>query len=115
MGRWFVKQNQFYFDNRESVGRHINARDFLLLILILSILFFLGWTGEQMATPYALGEPIAISLSPTHLPAYALRTVLRMFIALFFSLIFTFIVGTLAAKNRRFEQFIIPAIDILQS
>merc|ERR1712242_119076 len=38
-----------------------------------------------------------------------------MFIALLFSLGFTFIVGTLAAKNRRAEQMIIPAIDILQS
>lgn len=110
-----MKQNHFYFDNRESVGRFLNAWDFLLLILVLSVLFFLGWTGEQMATPYSLGEPTFISLSPAKLPEYALRTVLRMFIALFFSLLFTFIVGTIAAKNRRAEQFIIPAIDIFQS
>lgn len=38
-----------------------------------------------------------------------------MFIALFFSLLFTFTVGLWAAKNRRAEQIIIPAIDILQS
>ncbi len=110
-----MSQNRFYFDNRESVSRFLNSWDLLLLVLIFSILFFLGWTGEQMATPYALGEPIPISLSPYQLPAYALRTVLRMFIALGFSLLFTFIVGTLAAKNRRAEQFIIPAIDIFQS
>lgn len=114
-GEGVVSQNRFYFDNRESVGRFLNTWDLLLLILIFAILFFLGWAGEKMATPYALGVPIPISLSPHKLPEYALRTVLRMFIALGFSLVFTFIVGTLAAKNRRMEQLIIPAIDILQS
>lgn len=110
-----MKQNRFYFDNRDNVNRLFNRWDILLLILMLSILFFLGWTSEQMAIPYALGEPLPISLSPYKLPGYALRTVLRMFIALGFSLVFTFIFGTLAAKNRRAEQFIIPAIDIFQS
>ncbi|MDP3704858.1 MAG: ABC transporter permease subunit [Legionellaceae bacterium] len=110
-----MNQNRFYFDNREGVSRFLNRWDLLLLILVLSILFFLGWTSEQMATPYALGEPLPISLSPYQLPGYALRTVLRMFIALGLSILFTFVVGTLAAKNRRAEQFIIPAIDILQS
>ena len=110
-----MSQNRFYFDNRESVSRILNRWDFLLLILVLSILFFLGWTSQQMATPYSLGEPLPISLSIYKLPGYALRTVLRMFIALGLSILFTFIVGTLAAKNRRAEQLIIPAIDILQS
>lgn len=110
-----MKQNHFYFDTRENVGRIFNTWDLLLLILVLAVLFFLGWTGEKMATPYALGEPISISLSAAKLPEYALRTVLRMFIALGFSLLFTFIVGTIAAKNRRAEQLIIPAIDIFQS
>lgn len=68
-----------------------------------------------MASPYQLGEPLPISLDPVKLPFYASRTVLRMFIALALSVFFTFIVGALAAKNRRAEQIIIPAIDILQS
>lgn len=68
-----------------------------------------------MASPYALGEPLPISIDPSNLPFYAMRTVLRMFIALAFSILFTFIVGTLAAKNRKAEQIIVPAIDILQS
>ena len=68
-----------------------------------------------MAAPYQLGDQLPISLDPAKLPFYALRTVLRMFIALFLSLIFTFIVGAMAAKNRRAEQIILPAIDILQS
>ncbi|MBA2649770.1 MAG: ABC transporter permease subunit [Legionella sp.] len=107
--------NRFYFANPDKVGRFINRWDFLLLFLIISIVFFLGWAGAQMATPYQLGDPIFISLSPANLPFYALRTVLRLFIALLFSIVFTFTVGALAAKNRRAEQVIIPAIDILQS
>lgn len=107
--------NRFYFANRENVSRYINRWDLLLLILIFSILFFLAWAGAQMATPYQIGEPLPISLNPAQLPFYALRTVLRMFIALIFSILFTFIIGTLAAKNSRAERIIIPAIDILQS
>jgi NitT/TauT family transport system permease protein len=68
-----------------------------------------------MATPYQLGDQIPISLDPINLPFYALRTVLRLFGALIFSILFTFIIGAWAAKNRRAEQVIIPAIDILQS
>lgn len=110
-----VRNSRFYFANPDKVGRFINRWDLLLLIIIFTILFFLGWTGSQMATPYQLGEPISISLAPSNLPFYAMRTVMRLFIALILSLLFTFIVGALAAKNRRAEQVIIPAIDILQS
>lgn len=110
-----VGNSRFYFANPDTVGRFINRWDMLLLILIFAVLFFFGWAGSQMATPYQLGEQIPISLAPSNLPFYALRTVMRMFIALFFSIIFTFTIGLLAAKNRRAEQVVIPAIDILQS
>lgn len=110
-----MRNSRFYFANPDRISRYVNRWDILLLILIFAVLFFLGWAGSQMTTPYQLGEPLPISLDPTNLPFYALRTVLRMFIALFFSIVFTFIVGLLAAKNRRAEQVIIPAIDILQS
>jgi len=110
-----VGSNRVYFDNRESVSRFMNGWDLLLLMIMFLAFFFLGWAGQQMATPYALGDPLPLSLDPMQLPSYALRTVLRMFIALILSLGFTFIVGTLAAKNKRAERLIIPAIDILQS
>ncbi|MGL6028886.1 MAG: ABC transporter permease subunit, partial [Legionella sp.] len=110
-----ARNSRFYFANPDTVGRLINRWDLLLLLIILAVLFFLGWAGSQMATPYQLGDQIPISLAPTNLPFYALRTVLRLFIALLFSIAFTFIIGALAAKNRRAEQIIVPAIDILQS
>ncbi|MTH97865.1 ABC transporter permease subunit [Roseibium sp. RKSG952] len=56
-----------------------------------------------------------ISLDPAHLPEYALRTTFRMLVAMVFSLIFTFIFAPIAAKNRRAEKVLIPALDILQS
>ncbi len=68
-----------------------------------------------MSSPYHLGEPQSISLDPIALPGYAVRTVLRMLIALFFSFLFTFIIAPIAAKNRQAEKIIIPLIDILQS
>ncbi|MCX7115552.1 MAG: ABC transporter permease subunit [Gammaproteobacteria bacterium] len=68
-----------------------------------------------MSQPYHLGDPLAISLSVSALPVYALFTVMRMFIALFLSLVVTIIFGTLAAKNASAERIIIPALDILQS
>lgn len=105
----------FTSSGRPALNRYINLWDIYLLILIFCVLFFFSWAGNHMARPYHLGEPIAISLSISALPTYALFTVLRMFIALFFSLVVTFIVGTLAAKNERAEQIIIPALDILQS
>lgn len=110
-----MADTHFYFATSDKERRLINRWDIVLFILIFAVLFFLGWTGSQMTRPYQLGQQISISLSPANLPFYASRTVLRMFIALLFSILFTLIVGTIAAKNKRAEQVIIPAIDIMQS
>jgi NitT/TauT family transport system permease protein len=49
------------------------------------------------------------------LPYYALRTTMRMLLAIVCSIIFTLIYATLAAKSRRAEIVLIPLLDILQS
>lgn len=92
-----------------------NAWDGISLVIVGAIFAFLAYGAQQMAAPYHIGQEIPISLSITHLPYYALRTVFRMIIAMIISLLFSFIVGTLAAKNKHAERLIIPAIDILQS
>jgi NitT/TauT family transport system permease protein len=92
-----------------------NYWDVVALFLVLGVIMLLAWNAKQMAAPYELGQSIPISLEPSHLPGYALRTVSRMFIALFFSLLFTFTFATWAAKSKRAERIIIPFIDILQS
>lgn len=90
-------------------------RDFVAAVLVLTLLLLLGLGARQMLAPAALAAPQAISLSPLALPAYVLRTTLRMFIALFASLLFTFTYATLAAKSRRAEMVLIPLLDVLQS
>lgn len=92
-----------------------NYWDIVALFFVLGIIMLLAWDARQMAVPYELGQTIPISLNPSHLPGYALRTVSRMFIALMFSLLFTFTFATWAAKSKRAERIIIPFIDILQS
>jgi NitT/TauT family transport system permease protein len=105
------------YDSNSQFKKYIrpNPWDFIALIIITGILVAFAWTGLQMAQPYNLGEQITISLLPTSLPNYALRTVLRMILALAISLVFTFTVGTWAAKSHRAERIIIPMIDVLQA
>ncbi|OYX74037.1 MAG: sulfonate ABC transporter permease [Caulobacter sp. 32-67-35] len=84
-----------------------------LLLAAAAVLVFHG--GEQMGAPLAQLKSAPVTLDPARLPEYALRTTLRMFAALGASLLFTFVVATLAAKSRKAELVIIPALDILQS
>lgn len=104
-----------YTRNEAIQWTYPNYWDLLALCLILGIIILLGWGARQMAVPYHIGQTIPISLDPAKLPYYALRSVLRIFIALFFSLLFTFIFATWAAKSKYAERLIIPIIDVLQS
>lgn len=92
-----------------------NYWDGLALILVLAAIVVFALGANEMIGHYQIGQIIPISLDPTHLPYYALRSVMRMLIALLCSLTFTFTVGTLAAKNKQAERILIPIIDILQS
>jgi NitT/TauT family transport system permease protein len=91
-----------------------NRWDGMAFLLIFGVLALLASGAGQMHAPIvALANPI--SLDPSYLPEYALRTILRMFAAIAISLIFTFGYATLAAKSRRAEMIMIPILDILQS
>lgn len=92
-----------------------NYWDVIALIFVLAVIFLLSFGGKAMVGPYDVGEPIHISLTPWMLPYYALRTVVRMLIAMACSLLFTFVFATWAAKSRHAERIIIPLIDIGQS
>ncbi len=107
------KQNTY--KNEAIAWSKPNAWDLAAFLLVASILFLLAFGSKAIFGDYQLGQIIPISLDPSNLPYYGLRTVLRMFIALVFSLLFTFIFGTWAAKSARAERLIIPMIDILQS
>ncbi|HLD16252.1 MAG TPA: ABC transporter permease subunit [Coxiellaceae bacterium] len=92
-----------------------NAWDMVALALVLGVIVVLGWTAHSMGSSYHMDQSLPISLEASYLPYYALRSVLRMFIALGCALLFAFIVGTLAAKSRQAERLIIPLIDMMQS
>jgi len=95
--------------------RSPNWRDLVALALLLALILLLGSGARQMLGPFTAAQQPEISLSATALPAYALRTTIRMLAAIVASLIFTFTYATLAAKSRKAEMVLIPLLDVLQS
>ncbi|MEI5680144.1 MULTISPECIES: ABC transporter permease [unclassified Mesorhizobium] len=92
-----------------------NIHDIVALSIMAALLVLLAHGAAAMRGSAELLVSQPVTLDPANLPEYALRTTLRMFAAIIASLVFTFIVATLAAKSRRAEKVIIPALDILQS
>jgi NitT/TauT family transport system permease protein len=92
-----------------------NLFDLIVFILIAGAFVLLAHGLREMGEPLARLDVAPVTLDPANLPEYALRTTLRMFAAIFASLTFTFVVATLAAKSRKAELVIVPALDILQS
>jgi NitT/TauT family transport system permease protein len=92
-----------------------NFWDLVAFPLLFGLLTLIVVGAGGMTKPFDLGTPLHISLDPWNLPYYALRTVLRMFIALAFSFLFTLIYAAAAAKSRMAEKILIPVLDILQS
>ena len=92
-----------------------NIWDGVALILVVGAMVLIVYGGEQTALPLSALDVSPVSLDPTNLPVYALRTTMRMLLAIVCSIIFTFIYAALAAKSRRAEMVLIPLLDILQS
>lgn len=108
-------KNIIHYAQPKSKAGLLNQWDLIILVLLFGLFTALIWGAQHMTSPYALGQTIQISLNPKMLPGYAISTIIRMGIALFFSLLFTFTIGTLAAKNARAERFVLPFIDVMQS
>lgn len=89
--------------------------DALIFTLVIGGLVLITYGGSQTLKPLAENARTPISLEPSALPYYALRTTLRMLAGLICSFLFTFIYGAWAAKSRRAEMVLIPLLDILQS
>ena len=96
-------------------GFRPNFYDFAIFILIAGVFVVLAHGAREWAAPAAKLVAYPVTLDPANLPEYALRTTLRMFAAIIASLVFTFVFATLAAKSRKAELVIMPALDILQS
>jgi NitT/TauT family transport system permease protein len=92
-----------------------NLYDAVAFVLIVAVLALVAHSAGEMRAPLSQLDLAPVRLDPWLLPEYAARTTLRMFAAMAASLVFTFVVATLAAKSRKAELVIIPALDILQS
>ncbi|MDP5225731.1 MULTISPECIES: ABC transporter permease subunit [Arthrobacter] len=90
--------------------------DLLVGVAIIVVFYLTIRATLGAASPLDLATaPSSISTDPAHLPYYALRSLLRMFVALIASTVFTFMVATAAARLPRVEKIVLPALDILQS
>jgi NitT/TauT family transport system permease protein len=92
-----------------------NYWDLVALPMVLGAVTLIAWGGMAMSVHYQVGQALPISLDPSRLPEYAVRTVLRMAAALVASLLFSLAYAALAAKSRQAEKILIPVLDILQS
>ena len=98
-----------------SVRRLPNLFDLAAICFITAMIFAVAGGARATLAPLDASGAAAISLDPSHLPWYALRTTVRMFAALVASITFTFTYPVWAAKSRRAAKLLIPILDVLQS
>jgi NitT/TauT family transport system permease protein len=100
-----------------SLGRKAlpNQFDLIALVIIFGAFAAAVSVGHDVTQKIDAPQATAITLSYWALPYYALRTTLRMFVAILASLFFTFTYATVAAKSQRAEKVLIPVLDVLQS
>jgi NitT/TauT family transport system permease protein len=93
-----------------------NYWDGLAFIIVIGFIAMLAHGERAMNVPFEVGiTQLPISLDPWMLPEYALRTSLRMGVALAASVVFSLIYAAIAAKSRMMERLLVPVLDILQS
>jgi NitT/TauT family transport system permease protein len=90
--------------------------DLIVFAALLALLFGLLRLAPALNAPFLPKTAAStVSTDPANLPYYAVRSLLRMFIALILSLLFTFVYATAAARLPRAEKVLVPVLDILQS
>jgi len=104
------------FPTRGALRRpRLRPLDLVVGAGIIGIFYVVVRLAGSMTTAFPARSANTISTNPGHLPYYAARSLLRMFIALAISIAFTFVYATAAARSRRAEKVLIPLLDILQS
>jgi len=102
------------FPSRETLSRlRFRPLDVGVGVAVLLLIYVAVRVGAGARAP--AHPSTTINLSPVNLPYYAVRSLLRMFIALFFSYAFSLGYAYVAARSRRWRRVLIPALDILQS
>ncbi|WP_416971055.1 ABC transporter permease [Streptomyces sp. 4F14] len=82
---------------------------------VLVLLYTVLRVGQGTTVAFNAHSDLHVDTDPARLPYDAARSLLRMFAALAASVVFTFGYAYAAAKSRRLERVLIPALDILQS
>ncbi len=96
--------------------RAVRPADVFVLLGVFALLFGLLELIPSLNSPFhPQTAPSTVSLDPGEIPYYAVRSLLRMFIALLLSVLFTFVYATAAARLPRAEKILLPILDILQS
>lgn len=72
-----------------------NIWDAVVLILVIGAMVLIVYGGKQTLLPLSSLDIHPISLDPTNLPVYALRTTMRMLLAIVCSIVFTFVYAAL--------------------
>src|ERR1700744_3104981 len=104
------------FPARGLWRRPVRWADLLVVAALLALLFGLLRLAPALNAPFLpKTAPSTVSTDPANLPYYAVRSLLRMFIALILAVLFTFVYATAAARLRRAEKVLLPVLDILQS
>ena len=94
----------------------IGFADIVLLLGLFFTFYVIAHVGSGFFVAFRPPSILpTVSLDPSSLPYYAVRSTMRMFIALGISGVFTLGYGYLAAKNKYAERILIPLLDILQS
>jgi NitT/TauT family transport system permease protein len=105
------------FPTRGALRRpRFTVADVLVGVGLIALIYTVFRLGRAINTSQLSAHVSAqVSTDPANLPYYALRSLLRMFIALGASVVFTLVYGTAAARSRRAGMVLIPILDILQS
>ncbi|MFD9884761.1 ABC transporter permease [Streptomyces alboflavus] len=89
--------------------------DVVVAAAVLVLLYLVLRVGQGTTVRFSTDQSVVVDTDPARLPYDAARSLLRMFVALAASVAFTFAYAYAAAKSRRLERILIPALDILQS
>lgn len=89
--------------------------DAVVAAAVLVGLYLLLRVGKGATVSFDPAHVARVDTDPAKLPYYAARSLLRMFTALAASVSFTLVYGYAAARSRRLERILVPALDILQS
>lgn len=89
--------------------------DVVVAAAVLVGLYLLLRVGKGVTVSFDPAQVVKVDTDPAELPYYAARSLLRMFTALAASIVFTLCYAYAAARSRRLERVLIPALDILQS